>query len=680
VGFCSAAFGELQGVARIQEDLKTGRISYETSLLYRTYSLFEPSRLPSEYRDESRFVKSGTSLASEVRAAWPELSPSAKAVLSSFYSRPEYLPESYPSPSGRFLIHYTMSGSDAVSQEDTNGNGEPDYVEAAAKVFDSAYVLEVEELGYKEPVRDGTAGGDRAWDVYIRALWGSRTYGYTTPEKKAEGYGYTSYVEIDNNFEDGYSTSGLDALRVTAAHEFFHVIHFSYYGLGGLVWWMEICSTWMEDVAYDEVNDYYYYLDYFFDYPEKALDTQNDRHEYGACIFAHYLSKRFGPEVIRDIWEEIGASGQRDMRPFNRVIPGGMESAMKEFAVWNYFTGSRAQPDRYYPEGADYPEIRVKKQHTEYPETGAEGAGTLEHLSAHYIQFSETQDKPGGLSATFDPEESNAWSGMLVGWPSGNDTAIWPMNDGEEIIVGWGTFREIFLIAAVTSPTGYGFRYAYNVSATPDSTSLGQDFPDLMVFEGEETEEVCIPFDLAVQGQVTLSIYTLQGLLVRRIELGVLPPGYYRNTATWDGKDEQGRCVNGGMYFFRLEVQSDSESFEAVQKIAVIQTDGKDPESFSLGQSWPNPFVIEGQETEKVCIPFDSTVLGKVTLSIYTLQGTLVRRIELEPDHYSYLAQWNGKNERGRLVSSGIYLYRLEVQSDSESFDALRKMAVIRAE
>jgi len=39
-----------------------------------------------------------------------------------------------------------------------------------------------------------------------------------------------------------------------------------------------------------------------------------------------------------------------------------------------------------------------------------------------------------------------------------------------------------------------------------------------------------------------------------------------------------------------------------------------------------------------------------------------------------YSIQWNGKNEAGNLVASGIYLYRLNV----ESFVEMRKMTFIR--
>ena len=104
--------------------------------------------MPPEYRDEARFVKCGTSLASGVRVAWPALSVSAKAVLRPLYSRPGHLTESHSSPSGRFRIHYTRSGSDGVPPEDSNGNDVPYYVGIAAAAFDSEYVHDVKQLGF----------------------------------------------------------------------------------------------------------------------------------------------------------------------------------------------------------------------------------------------------------------------------------------------------------------------------------------------------------------------------------------------------------------------------------------------------------------------------------------------------------------------------------------------------
>ncbi|MFH1008949.1 MAG: MXAN_6640 family putative metalloprotease, partial [Candidatus Latescibacterota bacterium] len=491
-------------------------------------------------------------------------------------SRRDDLPESHQSTSGRFLIHYALEGSDRVSGEDTDGNEVPDYVEEAAAAFDSVYVLEVEKLGYRKPLSDG----DATWDVYLLNLSG--VYGYTYPEKTI-GRGSTCYLEIDNNYTDNFfPTKGLDALRVTAAHEFFHVVQFSYYGLGGLEWWMEVCSTWMEDLAYDEVNDYYFYLKAFFDYPEKPLDTKNNGHEYGAAVFAHYLSKRFRPSVIREIWEEIRTSGQTDMRPLDRTLArflsGGLASAMKEFAVWNYFTGSRALPDRYYPEAAHYPEVTIKKQHTEYP---AASNGTLGHLAAHYIQFSGTQGRPGGLSLTFEPHDINRWWSALVGFSSEGTDTIWAVKNGMGTLVGWDAFREIALIAQVTSHTGYNFGYKYagiydptlTEKIVPEQSFVGILAPNPFVVGGDGTDEVTLPFDLAdPEGStVTLSVYTLDGFLVWHEVWPDLEEGNYAHLAGWDGKNERGRTVGSGIYLVRLILENDSGTVEAVRKIAVIR-------------------------------------------------------------------------------------------------------------
>ena len=88
------------------------------------------------------------------------------------------------------------------------------------------------------------------------------------------------------------------------------------------------------------------------------------------------------------------------------------------------------------------------------------------------------------------------------------------------------------------------------------------------------------------------------------------------------------------------------------------------PQEFSLGQNYPNPF------NPTTTVPF--TVHGSrfmvrgpvhVNLSIYNLRGQLVRRLldqEMQPGKYSVM--WDGRNQDGKEVSSGIYLYRLSTE------------------
>jgi len=63
------------------------------------------------------------------------------------------------------------------------------------------------------------------------------------------------------------------------------------------------------------------------------------------------------------------------------------------------------------------------------------------------------------------------------------------------------------------------------------------------------------------------------------------------------------------------------------------------------------------------------------TLCIFDLRGRLVKELiddELEPGEYR--VTWNGKNESGVLVASGVYFYRI----DAGDFSSTRKMTIIK--
>ena len=82
------------------------------------------------------------------------------------------------------------------------------------------------------------------------------------------------------------------------------------------------------------------------------------------------------------------------------------------------------------------------------------------------------------------------------------------------------------------------------------------------------------------------------------------------------------------------------------------------PQQFSLNQNYPNPF------NPVTTISFD--VLGSdvanVTLTIYNVLGQSVRTLlasELRGGHYE--VEWNGRNDAGQQLASGMYLYSLRV-------------------
>lgn len=571
----SPCAGRTSASLRLAEDLRAGRISREEAVLYTAYALFDPSRVPQRYLEEGT-IKCGTPMIEEIRSKWHLLSSPARSSLVGYFSRRprEY---SYVSPSGHYRIHYDLSGGDAVDPSDADADGLPDYVELVAATFDSVWSLEIDRLGYAPPLSDEAAGGGEEYDIYVLDLSPQRVYGYTVPERSGQRYRSVSFIQVDNNYTDRVYeiTQGLDALRVTAAHEFFHAIQYSYYNGDGMGWWMEATATWMEDVAYDEVNDYYQYLDVFFSEPTEPLDRFSggmDIHPNGACIFVHYLVGRPSGtiDVVRHIWERISTQHSSALSLFDEAIPGGFREAMAEFARWNYFTGARARPE-FYRDGADYPEMATRAIHLDAT-ARAEGSGFVDRLACDYLRL-----RPEGMKG-----------GARV-YLRGGDRATWKMQvlllrtDAYQVqnlsdtltVPKWDQYDEIVLIPVVTSWTGSGDSYSYAVRFDPTLTdSLASVASRLMPprphpFRLSPGAHVRFPFELARYAQgAQLSIFTDEGELMHRVEYErPLSTGEHARVFEWDGTNDRGYRVGSGLYFYRI----DADAFSGSGKLMVIR-------------------------------------------------------------------------------------------------------------
>ena len=66
---------------------------------------------------------------------------------------------------------------------------------------------------------------------------------------------------------------------------------------------------------------------------------------------------------------------------------------------------------------------------------------------------------------------------------------------------------------------------------------------------------------------------------------------------------------------------------------------------------------------------------GRVVLEVFDVRGILVRTlIDIQQTPGSRVAEWDGRDERGSSVASGLYFYRLRV--GEESFT--RKMLLVQ--
>ena len=130
---------------------------------------------------------------------------------------------------------------------------------------------------------------------------------------------------------------------------------------------------------------------------------------------------------------------------------------------------------------------------------------------------------------------------------------------------------------------------------------------------------------------------------------------------------QEGRAIPGGENLW-FTVQTESEELNLKQaefssdlgNLLKVRTNkvrpAQIPEEFSLGQNYPNPFNSETK------LSFSLTEEGEVSLKIYNIKGQLVTTLlqERRPIGH-YTVSWNGTNQSGETVASGLYLYRLNV-------------------
>ena len=95
------------------------------------------------------------------------------------------------------------------------------------------------------------------------------------------------------------------------------------------------------------------------------------------------------------------------------------------------------------------------------------------------------------------------------------------------------------------------------------------------------------------------------------------------------------------------------------------------PEVFSLSQNSPNPF------NPSTAISY--TVAGgrtvEVVLKVFDIRGALVRTlVEDVKEAGRYFVFWDGTDNKGGRVSSGVYFYRIQ----TEEFVQTRKMVLLK--
>ncbi len=119
-------------------------------------------------------------------------------------------------------------------------------------------------------------------------------------------------------------------------------------------------------------------------------------------------------------------------------------------------------------------------------------------------------------------------------------------------------------------------------------------------------------------------------------------------------------------YYYKL-ADLDREGGVRFHGPVCIRTAG--PTAYSLEQNYPNPFNGETR------INFSMKEAGVVELQVLNLQGQHVRTLlqrTMEPGNH--FAVWNGRDDNGKFMSSGIYLYQIR----ANDFHQVHKMHYLK--
>ena len=399
----------------IAKDRGTSKRITTDQLINSLRSIKNPSLQQVESGESAQDVKCGFGIRVSVHNQWQNFTGLQKVEITNLLQVGSFEKDTVI---GRFHIFYDVSvdslNTPALLASDNSRipNTAKQYVDSVGRIFNDVYHIEVEQLGYDPPPFET---GETSYRVFIVNM---SDYGFTdwdpnisplNPGSSAPRY--PCFVHIHNDFSPFY-TKGMNALKVTAAHEFHHVIQVGSYGFwANAVYAHELTSVWFENVNYTDVNDYYQYLmDYFVGFSDgRSFNYDPYEGGYERCVWAHFIAKKFGINMMRRIWEEMRTRTYQEntdvfLESNDAVLTDSgmtLRTAFAEFTKWNYYTADRADTVNYYPEGNHYPRFQPL-QKIDFYNTTTTTNGNVEPLSSSMYEFDMQQDTITAIIANVD--------------------------------------------------------------------------------------------------------------------------------------------------------------------------------------------------------------------------------------------------------------------------------------
>jgi hypothetical protein len=454
-----------------------------------------------------------------------------------------------------FRVHFDTTGFNAPALLDSAYNHIPGsaraYVDSVFACLAYVVPTETQTLGYGALPADDTLNGGPEYDVFIMEL--GSMYGYTTPDgSPTDGGRASSFLTIDNDFAFVHPAKnrGIPALHVTIAHELHHALQIGNYGYWqNDVYFYEITSTWMEDVLYPAVDDYYEYLRAgwgHFSNPERPF-TSDDLICYSRALWGHFIARKFGRDMMRTMWEQVrSAAPLTAMDKALRMKGYDAATAFAEWNLWNHFTGTRSDASRYYPDGADYPlMVEVPIEYTPPSRTISNG---LSPFASRYYQLVRSPD-------TMTVIVTNVDLASAVAKTAAKDFSFdfrSAKPDDSYRLTPIGLFAHLGVANQAHWASWFVIGDTVRPNIDPNQFAEGRAFPN--PFLPGRHARVALPVSGSDQVSGTVYIYTSGTDLVYAADACASTWYLDHQMFFWDGTGSDGSLVPSGVYVYVIDI------------------------------------------------------------------------------------------------------------------------------